>query len=63
MTPTASRWRADGNIHTGLRSDCAACLNLIAIINKEGFEQVGFLRRTDAALVELIARLKAARTL
>ena len=52
-------WRADGNIHTGLRVDCAACLNLLGTVQKEGFEQVGFLKQTDAALVELLARLKA----
>ena len=42
-------WRADGNIHTGLRSDCAACLNLLASIDKADFQQEGFLRRNDAA--------------
>jgi len=52
-------WRMDGNIHTRLRRDCAACLNLLGTIPKDGFEPVGFLKQTDAALVELLARLKA----
>lgn len=53
-------WRSDGQIHTRLRRDCAVTLKLLASVAKEQLEPTGgFLRATDAAFLQLIARLKA----
>lgn len=53
-------WRDDGRIHTKLKRDCAIALKLLASVEKQKLQPTGgHLRSSDAAFLNLIARLKA----